>query len=207
MVQVCVSRNLSITDNVLGIQPWSIPRHVIDQTFNSVGDGPFDQQTTLPGKLMIDSGILSWTNTSPLAANMLLRIQRARREYFTSNPNVVQIRDRFTTSITDKDPRVPDPSDTYQGATGGGVDVGATSAGQPISLQVAVWEDPSVTEDWIGPVPPGGTFKLWYRCYLWTPPPWSNNANANKPLHYASVFNARIQAMAFPTQDEDVVVG
>lgn len=207
MAQVCVSRNMDITGGVLAAEPWSVPRFVLDQTFNSVGDGTFGQETTLPGKLMVDSGILTWTNDSPLPAQILLRITRAFRDHLTSNPNVVQIRDRYTTSITGASPRVPDPSNLYQGATGGGIDVGASTVGQPRPGVIYMWEDPATTEDYFGPVPPGGTFKVWYRCHLWTPPPWSNNANNGSPTHEARVRNTRIQLMAFPTQDTEVVTG
>lgn len=207
MAQTCVSRNINIVGGDLGIEPWAVPRHVLDQTLNSVGDGSFDQETSLPGKLMIDSGILTWTNTSPLPATVLLRINRAHRDYVVSNPNLVQIRDRFTTAIGGATPRTPDPSALYQGATGGGVDIGATTVGQPRAGIFYAWEDAHITEDFIGPIPPGEDFKARYRCYLWTPPPWSNNANANAPVHEARVRNTRIQLIAFPSQDTAVISG
>jgi hypothetical protein len=39
-----------------------------------------------------------------------------------------------------------------------------------------------------------------YRCYVWTPPPWSDNANKNSPKHEAAARWARIQMIAFPQQ-------
>lgn len=204
MAQVCVSRNFEFPGGELTAQPWSVPRHVFDTTFNSTGDGAFGQQTTLPGKLMIDSGIQTWNNTSPLDAMVLLRVYRAYRDYVVSNPNVVQIRDRFTTSIGTDDPRVPDTSNQYQGATGGGVDFSSNTVTQPLAGKLWMWEDANISEDWAGPVAPGTTFKFWYRCYLWTPPPWSNNANENNPEHSARVRSARIQLLAFPTPDQAI---
>lgn len=204
MAQVCVSRNMGIDGGILSIEPWSIPHHVLDQTFNSVGDGTFTQLTTLPGKLMIDSGILTWTNTSPLDARVLVRIQRAFRDWRVSNPNAVQIRDRFTYAIGGTDPRVPDTSSVYNGQSGASIDVGVQANGTPFKGQYWEWEDGTMIEDWLGPVPPGEDFKIWYRCYLWTPPPWSNNANENNPQHSANVRSTRIQLMAFPTQDVEI---
>lgn len=201
MVQTCVDRNMSIDGGELGIEPWSLPRHVMDQTVASTGDGAFTQQTDLPGKLMIDSGILTWTSDSPLPAMMLVRVQRLTRSWQVSNPNIVQIRDRYTTSIGSTDPRLPETSSTFQGQSGGGIDVGTNSTSVPLVGRLWVYEDAHITEEWLGPVPPGEDFNIWYRCYLWTPPPWSNNANNNSPTHTATVNGARIQLIAFPTVD------
>lgn len=204
MAEVCVSRNFEFPGGELSAQPWSVPRHVFDTTFNSVADGNFGIQTTPPGLLMIDSGIQTWTNDSELDAMILFRLNRAYRDYVVSNPNVVQIRDRYTFGLDGDDPRVPDTSNQYQGATGGGIDFSSNTVTQPLAGKLWMWEDANISEDWAGPVAPGTTFKFWYRCYLWTPPPWSNNANENNPEHSARVRNARIQLLAFPTQDQAV---
>lgn len=205
MAQVCVSRNLDISTGELGVQPWSVPRHVYDQSFASVGNGPFTAQTNLPGKLMIDSGVQTWTNTSPLPAQILLRVQRGSRYFTVSAPNLVQIRDRWTTSIGSAGPRTPDVSNQYQGASGGGVDMSTRTTTLPWAGLAWVWDDAMITEDWFGPIPPGEDFKFWYRCTLWTPPPWSNNANGGVPLHECELDPVRIQLMAFPVQDEAVM--
>lgn len=204
MAQVCISKNFNIDGNELSLEPWSVPRHVFDTTYNSTGEGAYTQQTTLPGKLMVDSGVMSWTNDSPLPAQVLLRVSRAYRNYVVSNPNVVQIRDRYTVGLNGAAPRVPDTSNLYQGATGGGVDLSSNTVTQPIPGKLFLWEDRCITEDFFGPIDPGEDFKAWYRCYLWTPPPWSNNANDNAPQHEAYVRSARIQMIAFPQQDAGV---
>jgi len=204
MAEVCVSRNMDIDGGVLGIQPWTTPRHVLDQTFTSTGDGTVTQLTTLPGTLLIDSGILTWTNDSPLIAHVLLRVQRGYRNWRVSNPNAIQIRDRWTWRIGGIDPTVPDPSSTYNGQSGAALDVGADVNATPVKGQYWEWEDGTMAEDWLTPVPPGEDLKVWYRCYVWTPPPWSNNANANDPQHSASVHNTRIQMIAFPSLDTEV---
>lgn len=208
MAQVCVSYNMGITANELTVQPWAVPTHVYDTTFASVGDGSFGVQTTLPGKLMIDSGTapyITWTNPSPLDAFVLLRIQRDRRDWRISNPNAVQIRDRYTYAIGGDNPRDPDVSSVYNGHSGGAFDAGAQGNGTPYIGQYWEWEDPTLVEDWLGPVGPSEELKVHYRCNLWTPPPWSNNANNNSPQHEAYVRGARIQLIAFPTQDSDLV--
>lgn len=205
MAEVCVSQNMSITGGVLGIETWAAPRVVMDTTFNSTGDGTYTTPyTVLPGKLMIDSTIQSWTNTTPLPAQLLLRIQRARRDWWTSNPNAVQIRDRYTYTLNGDDPRVPDTSSTYHGQSGSSGDVGADSAATPYGAVFYEYEDGTMLEDWIT-VPSGATFKVWYRAYMWTPPPWSNNANNNSPTQSTNIYNTRIILMAFPTQDTGVL--
>jgi hypothetical protein len=205
MAEVCVSQHFGIDGGVLSIESWTIPRIVHDQTYNSTGDGTYGQQTTLPGKLMIDSSVITWTNSSPLNAMVLLRLQRAYRNWLVSSPNYVQIRDRYTYTIGGATPRTPDTSSTYHGHSGGGIDVGVNYNGATIAGTYREWEDPTMAEDWLGPVPPGEDLKVWYRCYLWTPPPWSNNANAGSPTYDASVRSTRIQLIAFPTQDTEIV--
>lgn len=205
MPEVCASRNLDITAGVLSLEPWSIAQFVHDATYNSTGDGNFGEETTLPGKLMIDSGVQTVTNTAPLDAMVLLRVNRAYRDYVVSNPNVVQIRDRYTVAIGGADPVDPDPSFQYQGATGGGLDFSSNLTTEPLAGKLYAWEDAGISEDWFGPVPAGAVFKFRYKCYLWTPPPWSNNANENSPEHSARVRSARIQVLAFPTRDPAVI--
>lgn len=201
MAEVCVSRNLSITAGVLGIEPFSVPVVALDATYNSTGDGTYTvPQTVLPGRKMIDSTVQSWTNSTPLDVNMLVRIQRARRDWWTSNPNAVQIRDRYTYTINGDTPRVPDTSSTYHGQSGSAGDVGTDSAALPYQALWYEYEDGTLLEDWIT-VPAGATFKIWYQAYMWTPPPWSNNANAGAPSQSLNIYNTRIVLMAFPTQD------
>lgn len=204
MAKACVSQNFGIDGGVLSIQPWSTARVVFDTTFNSVGDGSFGAQISPPGKLMIDSGIQSWTSDSPLPCRLLFRVQRAYRDVRVSNPNAVQIRDRWTTSLSGTNPPIPDTASTFQGQTGAALDHSANSVGLPYAGQYWVFEDAGIVEDWFGPLPAGGVFKFWYRANLWTPPPWSNNANANDPYHTANIRSTRIQIMAFPAADPAV---
>lgn len=205
MAEVCVSRNLSITAGVLGIEPFSVPVVALDATYNSTGDGTYTTAfTVLPGKLMIDSGVQSWTNSTPLPVQMLVRIQRARRDWWTSNPNAVQVRDRYTYTLNGDTPRTPDTSSTYHGQSGSAGDVGTDSSAQPYPAVFYEYEDGTILEDWIT-VPAGAVFKIWYRAYMWTPPPFSNNANGGSPTQSMNIYNTRIILMAFPTQDTAVL--
>lgn len=206
MAEVCVSRNLKIASGALGIEKWSTVRHVADQTFVSVGDGAFSNITTLPGKLMID-GAVSWTSDSPLDTLVLMRVQRARRDWLVSQPNAVQIRDRWTYTLDGTTPAVPNTSTLLQSQVGGAMDYSTNTTGTPMQGRYWQFLDPQLTEDWIGPVPPGATLRVRYRAYLWTPPPWSNNANNNSPVHEAYIRDTRIQLLAFPTQDTEVIKG
>lgn len=206
MAEVCVDANMSITSGVLGIAKYSVPRFVVDTTVNSTGDGTLTQQTTLPGKLMIDASV-TWTSDSPLPCMILARLTRGYRTLQVSNPNYIQFRDRYTYTLDGTTPRVPDTSNTYQSAWGSSVDRGASTGGVPFAGLYSDFADPSMTEDFLGPLAPGAVFTLRYRCYVWTPPPWSNNANNNVPTHSASANNVRIQLIALPTQDTRVVVG
>src|SRR5690606_7320063 len=153
MAQVCITRNTEIDGGVLSVAPWSVPRIVHDDVYNSVGDGTYTVLTTLPGKLMIDSGIISWTNTAPIDAMVLLRIQRAYRNWVVSSPNAVQIRDRYTFAIGGNDPREPDTSSVYNGISGSSLDSGIAYNGSTIGGKMWQWEDGTLAEYWTGPVP------------------------------------------------------
>lgn len=196
---------MGIDGGELSIEKWTLPRHVHDATYTSTGDGSFTALETLPGKLMVDSGIITWTSDSPLPARVLLRLHRAYRSLLVSNPNAAQIRDRYTYTLNGTAPRLPDTSSTYQGQTGAAIDLSANFQGTPYIGRYWVHEDAAIIEDWLGPVPPGGQLKIWYRSYLWTPPPFSNNANGGSPQHEAFARSARIQLIAFPQQDTAVV--
>lgn len=205
MPKICVSKNLSIDGaGKLGIAPWSVPRHVADYTALSTGDGAYGANTVLPGKTMINSGV-NWTNTTPLAQKILLRVQRASRRLIVSNPNAVQIRDRWTYNIGGGTIPDPDPSQTLQTQMTASVDLSTALLGTPNYGRLRLYRPQSMSEDWLGDVLPGQTVLVSYRCILWTPPPWSDNSSANSPLHEAYVGSTRLQLMAFPTQDPEIV--
>lgn len=205
---VCVDENIT-TDlgGMLQLKPWAVPRLVADVRAISGGDGKLTPQTSLPGKLMIDQKI-NWRNDTPLSVMLLIRVIRGSKNWIVSNPNAIQFRDRWTYAIDPDNlvPAVPVTTGIYNSQVGSALDVGTNSVAEPNPGKQWVWVDVNCSDEWVGPVPPGDHFNLWYRCYAWTPPPYSDNANKNTPVHVANAGWTRIQLMSFPTQG-NVVTG
>lgn len=202
---VCVDENLTTGDDgLLRFQPWSVPRNVVDVIARSSGDGTIYPTTTLPGKLLIDKPA-AWTNDAPIDQMVLIRMTRAYRSWLVSSPNAVQFRDRWTHAI-DRTPAEPLVTSVYQSQCGSAIDVGTNSVAEPNPGRQWMWSGCHASEEWVGPVKPGETLRVWYRCYVWTPPPWSDNANKGDPEHNASARWTRIQMIAFPQQG-DLVSG
>ncbi|WP_409428371.1 hypothetical protein [Mycobacterium sp. SMC-11] len=204
-VPVCLSENLT-TDPAgrLQLQPWSSVRLVADQIAESTGDtdGVTDnlpELSTLPGRLLIDKR-MSWTNDAPIPQGMLVRVTRGPKEWIVSNPNAIQFRDRWTTAV-DKTPVPPITTSIFNSQCGSSLDVATNWVAEPNPGVQYMWTDASTADEWVDPVPPGATFELWYRLYVWTPPPWSNNANLNNPQHAAAAHWTRLQLIAHPLAD------
>lgn len=202
--EVCVSQNFEVSaTGQLAAAEWSVPVVVATATGTSTGDGALTAQTTLPGKQMIDVS-LSWTNPRALEVELLLRVQRSYRDLLTSNPNVIQVRDRWTSRIsaepTDLAP-VPDPTSVFNSQWGGGIDLSTNTTATPQAGRLWLFEDAHFTEDWMGPVPPGYTLNVRYRAYVWTPPPFADNANNNAPTHQVNLRQTTLQFTAMPERD------
>lgn len=201
---VCVDENL-ITDTagMLVLQPWSVPRLVRDVRATSGSDGTLFPQQALPGKLLIDQQ-LSWRNDSPLDAMVLIRVTRAYKSWVVSNPNAIQFRDRWTYTIDDTEltPSIPVVTGIYNSQVGSAMDVGTNSLAEPNPGVQWVWADANCSDEWVGPVKPNYWLSVWYRSYVWTPPPFSDNANKSTPRHSASAQWSRVQLIAFPQQGE-----
>ncbi|MFA5707943.1 hypothetical protein [Mycolicibacterium sp.] len=203
---VCISENLTTDDaGQLRMQPWAVVRNVVDVRALSGGDGPIVAPlTALPGKLLIDRKA-SWKNTTPLPQRVLVRVTRGPRYWLTSNPNAIQFRDRWSLAV-DRPAAIPVTTGIYNSQCGSAIDLGTNSVAEPHPGRQWRWSDINSSDEWVPqPVEPGSTLNLWYRCYVWTPPPWSNNANKNQPQHEARANWARIQMMAFPQQGNLVV--
>ena len=203
---VCVAENLEVgSDGKLRLAPWSVPRNVVDVVARSSADTTKLTETiTLPGILLIDRQV-KWTNDSPVDHMIRAEITRRWRRWVTSNPNAVQFRDRWSSAITpvDTDPveaAEPITSGILNGQTGSAGDIGTNSVAEPEPGKFWHWWGTNTTEEWLGPVAPGETIRLWYRQYVWTPPPFSDNANKNAPAHEAEAGYARIALWAFPAQ-------
>lgn len=203
--KVCISENLTVDElGRLRLQPWSVPRLVADVVAGSSGDGSVVKpETALPGKLMIDRQV-NWVNDSPVDQMVLIRVTRPTRAFLTSNPNAIQFRDRWTWKLNG-DPTVPIVTGIHNSQMGGAIDVGTNTVAEPNPGRLWVWMGAHSVDEWVGPIGPDDAFKVWYRCYMWTPPPFSDNANKNNPQHIAIAGGVRIQLMAFPQQGELVV--
>lgn len=200
MPQVCTSRNLAITAGQLGLEKWSVPRMVAQTSATSTGDGAITGSglPTQPGRLMIDTG-LTWMSDSPLPSMMRLQVIRSYRTIVTSNPNAVQIWDSWRIGIG-QPAATPDSYGLVNSLCTLGIDHGTNSSALPNYARVHQDYPATATEEWIE-LPAGVEIDINYRCYVWTPPPWSNNASANSPLHEAYSRGVNLRLWAFPMPD------
>lgn len=201
MPKVCVDQNLSITGGQLGIEPWASPRVVAQTTQTSTGDGAITGSglTTQPGRLMVDAQV-SWTSDSPLPAQMRLQVIRPYRTLIISNPNIVEIWDSWNLAI-DKAAVVPTTYSLINSFCRSGMDHSVNTSGTPRYARIHQDYPTTATEHW-EELPAGSTLNVHYRAYVWTPPPWSNNASAGSPLHEAYARGVTLRLWAFPTIDE-----
>jgi hypothetical protein len=203
---VCVGENLAINDaGQLELAPWSVPRLLVDEIAGSGADTTkLPATTTLPGRLLIEKYV-QWTNDAPVDHTIRVEVTRRWKRWVTSNPNAIQFRDRWTSVIIPVGaaftlPQPPVVSGLYNSITGSAGDLGTNTVAEPNPGVFYSWWDTNTGEEWLGPVKPGETFGLWYRMYVWTPPPFSDNANKNAPNHQAEGGWARISLMGFPAQ-------
>ena len=198
---VCIDENLTVTvDGRLQLAKWSVPRLVQDVMVKSSSDGKFSKpQVVLPGVLMMDQQIV-WKNDSPLPASLLISVTRGTRSWVTSNPNAIQIRDRWTRTV-DRQPDMPVVTSISNGRTGSAIDLGTNSVAEPNKGKHWLWMGAHDSDEWYPQlIDPAATFRIWYQCYYWTPPPWSDNANQNAPQHQVESRWTRIRLWAFPQQ-------
>jgi hypothetical protein len=196
---VCVGENMVIgEDGKLRMAPWSVPRNVVDEIAPSGGDGKLLETTARAMKLLIDKKV-QWRNNTPVDHQVRILPTRRFKRWITSNPNAVEFRDRWTSAL-DLPAAVPVVSGIHNGRTGSAVDVGTNSVAEPGPGRFWHWWGTNSSEEWVGPVKPGQTLYVHYRCYVWTPPPFSDNANKNSPLHLAEAGYTRLQLQAFPEQ-------
>lgn len=198
--RTCIDQNLTVDDNgQLCMLPIAVPRLVRDVKINApAGTVPNFPQQTMPGFLLIDQQ-LGWINDSPLEADVLISVFRSWREWITSNPNVLQFRDRWSWAV-DRIPEEPVTTGIFNGQVGGGIDLGTNSVAEPNPGKQWVWMNANMSDELVGPVPPGSKLNMWYRMYVWSPPQWSDNANKNAPQYFAGANFARLMMTALPSQ-------
>ena len=198
--RVCIDENLVDTTDGLAVAPHSVPRCVIDQVAFSGGSGPLPATLLLPGRLLVDWAS-SWTNDTPVDQVIMIRVTRGPRSIVVSNPNAIQFRDRWTWAIN-ASPDAPVTSDILNGQVGCAVDLGTNSVAEPNPGKMWMWVDAHTSDEWISPpLSPGNYISVKYRMYVWTPPPWSDNANRNLPEHTISSKYTHMQLWAFPQPD------
>ena len=203
---VCVGENLTTDEaGVLRLEPWSVPRLVADVKANSGGDTTsLMPSTSLPGKLLIEQKVL-WRNDTPTLQSMLIRVIRGPKYWLTSSPNAIQFRDRWSYAV-DYEPEPPTTIGIFNSQVGSALDTGTNTVAEPLPGRQWMWADANTADEWVRPLEPGQQLNVWYRCYVWTPPPFSDNANKNSPQHEAAANWTRIQLIAFPNQGS-VVAG
>lgn len=195
---ICLDRHIGVDEAGLPrLQPWSVPRLVGDVKADSSGDGKLTVLDSLPGKLLIQAS-LNWKNNTPVPATLLITVTRGPRYWVTSQPNAIQFRDRYTYAV-DREPEVPNVTGIYSSQVGSAIDQGTNSVAEPKPGRQWVWTPTHSVDDWVArPLDPGQQFSLRYRCYVWTPPPWTDNANKSSPQHEAYANWSRLQLWAYP---------
>lgn len=198
--RTCIDENLTVDDNgQLCMRPWAVPRLVRDVKMNApAATIPKFPQETMPGFLLINQQV-GWVNDSPLETPMLIRVFRSWKEWVTSNPNVLQFRDRWSWAV-DRTPEEPVTTGIFNSQCGGGIDLGTNTVAEPMPGKQWVWSGNSLSDEWVAVLQPGEKLNVWYRMYVWTPPQWSDNANKNAPVHTAAGRFARVQLIAHPSQ-------
>lgn len=211
-ISVCIGENLTTTsDGRLQMAPWSVPRNVVDTIIRSGGDTPSMPETSVvPGRLLMDRQV-AWKNDSPVDHDIRIEVTRRWKRWVVSNPNAIEFRDRWTWAISPAGtanadivvPEEPVVTGTYNSQCGSGEDTGTNTVAEPLPGVFYHWWPTNTAEEWIGlPVKPGETLSIWYRMYVWTPPPFSNNANKNSPVHQVEAGWARLAIMGFPDQGQ-----
>jgi hypothetical protein len=189
----------------LRLAPWSVPRNVIDEIAASNGDtNKLPAIENVERALMLVNWSNSWLNDSPVDHMVRIQITRRYKRWITSNPNAVQFRDRWSWAI-DSPAAEPVVSDTLNGQAGSAGDLGTNTVAEPFPGKFWHWWGTTCTDEWVGPVEPGQRIYVAYRAYVWTPPPFSNNANKNSPAHQAEAGYARIALQAFPEPSKRVI--
>jgi len=179
--------------------PWSVPRLVADVMLQSTGDGDLVETQYLPGKRLM-SQQLSYRNDTPVNMTMLIRVTRRWKRWIVSNPNAIQFRDRWSWAI-DSPAVEPTTGGIFNSQCGSAGDLGTDSVAEPNPGLFHHWWGSNSADEWPWlPLNTGQTFNFWYEMYVWTPPPWSDNANKNNPQCVTEAGWSRVQLIAFPQQ-------
>lgn len=198
--RVVVGENLVVNDDgELEMAPWSIPMLVHDVMVPSTGDGDLVETIYAPGKLLMDQQ-LTWRNDTPVDVTMLIRVTRRYKRWIVSNPNAIQFRDRWSWAI-DAPAENPLTGGIVNSQCGSSADIGTNTVAEPNPGKFWHWWGTNTEDEWVWlTVRQGQTVNFWYKCFVWTPPPFANNANKNQPQHVAEAGWTRVQMIAYPQQ-------
>lgn len=210
-LSVCLGENMAVDDDGrLKMAPWSVPRNLVDEIIRSGADTAAMPETiTLPGRLLMDKQVM-WFNDTPVDHTIRVEVTRRWKRWVVSNPNSIEFRDRWTNAISPTGtavadivtPEIPVVTGILNSQCGSGEDTGTNTVAEPNPGVFYHWSGTNVSEEWLGPIKPGETLSMWYRMYVWTPPPFSNNANKNSPVHQVEAGWTRFALMGFPDQGE-----
>lgn len=176
MADVCVSEDFTVD----GAGQLSIAAHTRMSHVSTLSAAPVSRRKTwseiaLPGDRMwfLQSQVV---NTSPVDRPVMFRLNRPYVFLSPAQPNAIQLRDKWETEVG-ASPIAPavDVTESYNGVWTASVDSGPPGGSPQRGRTFPYWPGVMVAETVM--VPAGESAVLSWAGYVWTPPPWSNNAN------------------------------
>lgn len=193
MSEVCVSDAFTVTDGALGLAAWTgaviESREIEEISYEWPG---MTGITSLPGEALWDHTVIG-TNTAGVARLAVFRLQRPYSTMLeVPQPNAMQMRDAWAYRVG---PNVTAPNvsvvEDYNGAWTASADSGTFSDGTTRKGRLYLYFPGSMVDVQVR-VPAGEQVALRWRGYIWTPPPWSNNAdNGNGQGKYIVGYTLR----------------
>lgn len=200
--RICIGPNLGTdSDGALMLSDTAY----VTPVWNYVSTGPgrmTDFGTTLPGQEM-ESGSHEVTNDADVARPLMVVWSRPPVYLRVAQPNAVQVRMKATVESGSRLPpeSTPNPSASYDAAFTAGTDVDTDDEGTPVfGHYTRAW--PGGCYRTVEIIDPGDKARFSWSTYVWSPPPWSNNASDNNPLQVASVGSHTVWAAFFPNMEE-----
>lgn len=206
MSKVCVSDAFTIVDGALGLAAWTgaefYRRRVgAEVTLTQTGAIP-----TLPGIELWDMVEVA-VNEAHVNRLAVFRLQRPIITLIVPQPNAMQVRDRWEVRVAPRGgvPDIPgalemSTAQVYNGAWTASADSGTFSNGTTRKGRM-YRHFPGPMVDVQVTVPPDHTAAIRWMGYVWTPPPWSNNADAGNATGNYACTAPMLTAMLLPTEE------
>lgn len=178
MSEVCVSDAFTVVDGALGLAAWTGAVIALREQEQISYEWPdWSGITSLPGEPLWDHEIVA-VNDAPSARLAVFRLQRPYSTMFeVPQPNAMQMRDGWAYRVG---PGVTAPPvsvvEDYNGAWTASADSGTFSDGTTRKGRLIRYFPGSMVDVQVH-VPAGETVALRWAGWVWTPPPWSNNAD------------------------------